>query len=252
MSYMPTPHIILPTSLDPRHADLLREHHFENVGALGDALTTNEYDGLRIIYAITNPEQTEIVYVGDTEEGRDVRSRLRDHLSRRSKAGRVEVDSLVCVHAMVTEYMVLDRFEEVLGALPVLNKRKVPKHQTRNWKRNDSAEERRYATQYAAQRAAQRAAAAAEKEAKKAAKLAAGEPVAKKKPKSSTKKPRRKTHRIPLLNSGQLPDAKKKPKGAAKPPREKENVVRLLDVREPSDWKKPRAKKKPKGKKPRA
>jgi hypothetical protein len=41
---------------------------------------------------------------------------------------------------MVTEYMVLDRFEEVFGRLPVLNKRKVPKHRTRNFQVNGREE----------------------------------------------------------------------------------------------------------------
>ena len=74
------------------------------------------------------PAQTEIVYVGDTEQGRDVRGRLRDHMSRRDKAGRIELDSLVFVHVMVTEFMVMKRFQEEFGRLPVLNKVNVPKH----------------------------------------------------------------------------------------------------------------------------
>lgn len=133
---MRTPALTIPETLHADHAALLREHHFETAGALGDVIRTDEYDGIRIIYIITNPEQTEIVYVGDTEEGRNVRGRLKDHLDTRSKAGKVEKTSLVFVHVMVTEYMVLDRFEEVFGRLPVLNKRKVPKHRTRNFQVN--------------------------------------------------------------------------------------------------------------------
>ncbi len=133
---MRTPTLTIPETLHADHAALLREHHFETAGALGDVIRNDEYDGIRIIYIITNPEQTEIVYVGDTEEGRNVRGRLKDHLDTRSKAGKVEKTSLVFVHVMVTEYMVLDRFEEVFGRLPVLNKRKVPKHRTRNFQVN--------------------------------------------------------------------------------------------------------------------
>ncbi len=136
MATVRTPTLTIPETLHVDHAALLREHHFETAGALGDVIRNDEYDGVRIIYIITNPEQTEIVYVGDTEEGRNVRGRLKDHLGTRSKAGKVEKTSLVFVHVMVTEYMVLDRFEEVFGRLPVLNKRKVPKHRTRNFQVN--------------------------------------------------------------------------------------------------------------------
>jgi hypothetical protein len=83
---------------------------------------------VRTLYAITNPEQTEVVYVGDAEVGRDLRARLKAHLDSRGKAGHVEPDSLVFVHVMVTEYMVLSRFQEDTGSMPVLNKRKVPKY----------------------------------------------------------------------------------------------------------------------------
>ena len=147
MARVRTPTLTIPETLHADHAALLREHHFETAGAIGDVIRTDEYDGIRIIYIITNPEQTEIVYVGDTEEGRNVRGRLKDHLDTRSKAGKVEKTSLVFVHVMVTEYMVLDRFEEVFGRLPVLNKRKVPKHRTRNFQVNgrETLEEERAA-----------------------------------------------------------------------------------------------------------
>lgn len=134
--------LILPDTLDPIHAALLREHHFSTAGELGFVIRGDAWDGIRILYAITNPAQTELVYVGDTEVGRDLRGRLKDHLSRRSKAGRVELDSLVFVHVMVTEYMVLRRFKEDIGRLPVLNKRLTPKHtKHRAAKVNDAAAE---------------------------------------------------------------------------------------------------------------
>ena len=138
------PRLILPTSLDPVHADLLREHHFEAAGALRDAIRTDAFDGVRALYAITNPEQTAIVYIGDTEEGRDVRGRFKSHLNDRSKLGQVEKDSLAYVHVMVTEYLVLDRFEQETGKLPLLNRRKVAKHMTRNWTRNGAEEAQEY------------------------------------------------------------------------------------------------------------
>lgn len=120
--------LTLPPTLHPKHAALLREHRFETAGLAKAVLRTDEYDGVRTLYAITNPEQTEVVYVGDAEVGRDLRARLKAHLDSRGKAGHIEPDSLVFVHVMVTEYMVLSRFQEDTGAMPVLNKRKVPKH----------------------------------------------------------------------------------------------------------------------------
>lgn len=120
--------LTLPSTLHPKHAALLREHRFETAGLAKAVMRSDEYDGVRTIYAITNPEQTEVVYVGDAEVGRDLRARLKAHLDSREKAGRVEPDSLVFVHVMVTEYMVLSRFQEDTGSMPVLNKRKVPKH----------------------------------------------------------------------------------------------------------------------------
>jgi hypothetical protein len=120
--------LTLPPTLHPQHAALLREHRFETAGLAKAVLRTDEYDGVRTLYAITNPEQTEVVYVGDAEVGRDLRARLKAHLDSRGKAGHVEPDSLVFVHVMVTEYMVLSRFQEDTGSMPVLNKRKVPKY----------------------------------------------------------------------------------------------------------------------------
>jgi len=66
--------------------------------------------------------------VGDTEQGRDVRGRLKAYLRDREKAGLVEESSMVYIHMMVTEFAVLTAFEEDTGALPALNKRKIAKH----------------------------------------------------------------------------------------------------------------------------
>ena len=46
----------------------------------------------------------------------------------REKAGLVEENSDVYIHFMVTEFLVLTTFEELVGALPALNKRKSQKH----------------------------------------------------------------------------------------------------------------------------
>ena len=137
---MRNPTLTIPATLHADHAAMLREHHFETAGVMRDLLRSDEYDGIRAIYAVTNPEQTALVYIGESEEGRDIRGRLKSHMNARNKAGHVEKQSLVFVHVMVTEYMVLDRFEEVVGTLPVLNKRKVAKHQTRNYQVNGRAE----------------------------------------------------------------------------------------------------------------
>ena len=115
-------------ALKKPHKQVLDEMHFELFGELGKALKSDEYDGFRVIYAITNPDKTEIVYVGDTEQGRDVRGRLKSHMKDREKVGLVEENSDVYIHVMVTEYSVLSTFEELVGGLPVLNKRKVAKH----------------------------------------------------------------------------------------------------------------------------
>jgi hypothetical protein len=110
------------------HARILKDHHFEHAGALAEALKSDLFDDCRVIYAITNPDKTEIVYVGDTEQGRDVRGRLKAHLKDREKLGLVENDSDVYTHMMVTEYAVLTGFEDLTGSLPVLDKRKSAKH----------------------------------------------------------------------------------------------------------------------------
>lgn len=115
-------------ALKKPHQKLIAEMHFELVGELADVLASDEFDGLRVIYAITNPEKTEIVYIGDTEQGRDVRGRLKSHMKDREKAGLVEENSHVYIHVMITEYLVLTTFEELVGGLPVLNKRKSQKH----------------------------------------------------------------------------------------------------------------------------
>lgn len=120
--------LTLPPTLDPIHADLLREHLFEDAGLLAYALRQDEFDGLRVVYAITNPAQTELVYIGDAEQGRNLRSRLRAHLKDREKIGHVEADSRVYVHVMITEFMVLNNFHADTGRLPVCNKRKSQKH----------------------------------------------------------------------------------------------------------------------------
>jgi hypothetical protein len=140
---MPTaPTLTIPDTLDPAHAAILREHHFETAGNLGFVLRGDAYDGIRTLYAVTDPAGGALVYIGDTEVGRDLRGRLKAHLNARDKAGQVEKESLVFVHVMVTEYMVLDRFQEETGGLPLLNKRKVAKHTKRGvypTKRNDAA-----------------------------------------------------------------------------------------------------------------
>lgn len=137
------PSLTIPPTLHPLHASLLREHHFETAGVLGEVIRGDAYSGMRIIYAITNPAQTEIVYIGDTEVGRDVRGRLKAHANDRSKMGHVERDSLVFVHVMVTEYMVLDRFQQEMKTLPLLNSRKVMKHANSPVrKRNDASQAR--------------------------------------------------------------------------------------------------------------
>ena len=118
----------IPSTINETHRKLLEELDFEAVGHLSDVISTDKWDGWRLIYAITNPEKTEVVYVGDTEQGRDVRQRLKAHIKDREKAGHVENDSLVLIHVMVTEYWVLTRFEEESGKIPKLNKRKAAKH----------------------------------------------------------------------------------------------------------------------------
>ena len=120
--------LTIPETLDPVHAALLREHHFETAGHVGFVMRGFTYDGMRVLYAITDPAYTRVVYVGDSEIGRNLKGRLKDHLDSRKMAGHIERDSLVFVHVMVTEYMVLDRFEEETGSMPLLNTAKAPKN----------------------------------------------------------------------------------------------------------------------------
>lgn len=137
---MTAPTLTIPDTLDPVHAAILREHHFVTAGIVSFVLRGDAWDGIRVLYAITNPTQTALVYVGDAEVSRSLRSRLKSHMNARDKMGHVERDSLVFVHVMVTEFMVLRRFEEDTGKLPVLNKRNTPKHmQNRDYKVNDLA-----------------------------------------------------------------------------------------------------------------
>ena len=68
------------------------------------------------------------VYAGDTEQDRDVRERLKSHLKDRYKVRLVDETSDVCIHFMITEFLVLSTFDDLVGALPALNKRKSQKH----------------------------------------------------------------------------------------------------------------------------
>lgn len=114
--------------LRKEHKKVLDHCHFEQWGEIQKVLKSDEFDSCRVIYAITNPDKTEIVYVGDTEQGRDVRGRLKAHMKDREKVGLVESNSDVYIHMMVTEFFVLSELEELSGALPTLNKRKSQKH----------------------------------------------------------------------------------------------------------------------------
>lgn len=113
--------------LKREHEKVLKEHHFEHAGTVGEVLSSDEYDELRLIYAITDPTQREIVYVGETEQGRNLRGRLAAHLKDRDKINLVEKESQLYVHVMVTEFAVLSAFEDAVGGLPACNKRKVQK-----------------------------------------------------------------------------------------------------------------------------
>ncbi len=114
-------------ALSREHKKLLDDFGFELAGTMEQALTTYEWDDARVIYAITDPKKHQIVYVGDTEQGRNLRGRLNAHLKDREKINLVEKDSHVYVHLMVTEFLILDEFEQVTGRLPACNKRKVAK-----------------------------------------------------------------------------------------------------------------------------
>lgn len=113
--------------MNKKHQKILDDNHFEPHGTVASALKSDEFDGCRVLYAISDPAGEDIVYVGDTEVGRDVRGRLKAHMNARDKAGYVEPTSKVWIHFMVTEYKVLCDFEEETGNLPKLNKRKVAK-----------------------------------------------------------------------------------------------------------------------------
>ena len=115
-------------TLESKHQKIMKQFHFERWNEVKKCLESDEFDGFRIIYAITNPTKTEIIYVGDTEQGRDVRGRLKAHMKDREKVGFVENDSDVYIHVMITEFLVLDTFEQLNGSLPKLNKRKSQKH----------------------------------------------------------------------------------------------------------------------------
>lgn len=113
--------------MDKKHKKILTQNHFEDAGTIEALLKRDEFDGSRVLYAIIDPTGERIVYIGDTETGRDVRSRLKAHLNDRSKIGLVEKDSGVWIHFMITEFKVLCDFEDATGAIPELNKRKIQK-----------------------------------------------------------------------------------------------------------------------------
>ena len=199
--------LTIPSTLDPVHAALLREHHFETAGRIEFVMRGFAYDGMRVLYAITNPSGTAVVYVGDSEVGRDLKKRLKDHLDSRRMTGHVEPDSLVFVHVMVTEYMVLDRFEEETGSMPLLNRSKTPKN----------AGGRRYKVN------GREAMEAAEAERRRA-------PTKRAKPdapkKATAKKPARKQNMVTLLNASGDATPAKAPKGER---RRRSVKVTLLD-----------------------
>ena len=103
------------------HSAILKVNDFVPCGTVKQALDSDQWDGVRVLYAISDPKNTRIVYVGDSEKGRALRARLKDHLSKRSKKGLVELKSRVWVHFMVTERSVLCDFQENTGAIPELN-----------------------------------------------------------------------------------------------------------------------------------
>lgn len=156
----PLPPLVIPDTLDPAHASLLRGHRFESAGTVAHVLSDDEYDGIRALYAITNPAKTAVVYVGESEAGRDIRGRIKAHMNARDKAGNIEADSLVFVHVMVTEYMVLDAFEHATGALPLLNHHKTMKHAIHPNRKINGIEAIRAAREHRAQRRAEKQAAA--------------------------------------------------------------------------------------------
>lgn len=176
--------LTIPATLDATHAALLREHHFETAGRIEFVMRGFAYDGMRVLYAITNPSETAVVYVGDSEVGRDLKKRLKDHLDSRRMAGHVEMESLVFVHVMVTEYMVLDRFEEEAGSMPLLNRSKTPKNaRGRPYKVNGKAAMEAAEAKRPSETKKKRATGSATKKAK-------------------AKKPARKRRGVTLLNNG--------------------------------------------------
>jgi hypothetical protein len=193
--------LTIPDTLDPVHAALLREHHFETAGRVEFVMRGFAYDGMRVLYAIANPSATALVYVGDSEVARDLKKRLKDHLDSRRMAGLVEPDSLLFVHVMVTEYMVLDRFEEETGRLPTLNRSKAPKNAGgRHYKVNgrdamEAAEQRRAPTNQAKADAS-------------------AVPV-----KAAKKKPARTRNMVELLNASGAPPKKRKATKSKRKPR---------------------------------
>jgi hypothetical protein len=100
----------------------LKRLGFVAVGALGDVIRDDRLDGLRIVYAITDPRGRDVVLFGETERGRDVRARLKKHLSERTAAGLIEPRSRVYVHMLVTEAYALGAYREATGHLPALKK----------------------------------------------------------------------------------------------------------------------------------
>ena len=55
----------MSTPLKKPHQKIIDQMHFEPGGEIQQALKSDEFDDCRVIYAITNPEKTEIVYIGD-------------------------------------------------------------------------------------------------------------------------------------------------------------------------------------------
>ncbi len=113
--------------LAPAHSKVMKKLRFQREGTVEEALKRDTFDGLRVLYAITDPDETQVVYVGETEVGKNLRGRLKAHLNDRSKINLVEPQSALFVHIQITEFIVLSAFEEWSGALPKLNKKKVDK-----------------------------------------------------------------------------------------------------------------------------
>lgn len=113
------------------HRRILTDLLFEPAGTIAEVLVSNEFDDYRIVYAITDPSGKEIVYVGHSEVGRNLKGRLKAHLKARDKMGFIESNSKVYVHIMITETYVLNAFEEEIGTLPLLNRVKSCRHPKR-------------------------------------------------------------------------------------------------------------------------